>query len=79
VDVRVKIDTIGRRVWKNAKDKFTKTWVRTTNEQDQYWEDFGTEHNMRVIIERYEHAFPVINEVEFTDEKSYIWFMMRWL
>ena len=75
----VKIDTIGHRAWKNAKTEFTKTWVRTTNEQDQYWEDFGTEHNMRVIIERYEHAFPVINEVEFTDEKSYIWFMMRWL
>ena len=78
--MRVSItDQMTRRVWKNAKDKFTETWVRTTNEQDQYWDDFGIAHNMRVIIERYEHAFPVINDVEFKDEKSYAWFMMKWL
>ena len=71
-------DQITRQVWKNARDKFTKTWIRSTAERNQYWNDFGIEHNMRVIIKEWIGGkFALIDEVEFKDEKSYAWFMLR--
>ena len=69
-----------RKVWKKAKDAFIDKWADnsyTLTDIDQFWKDFGTEHNMRVIIETREGDFPVINDVEFKDEKSYAWFILR--
>lgn len=43
-----------------------------------YYEKVGAANGMRVIIDRYIIGFPEINELEFDDEQSLTWFMLRW-
>ena len=76
--MRVEIDTIGRRAWRKAKNDFSINWPDKWT-GPSFWKDFGDTYNMQVIIDRWEHGFPVINEVEFNDEKAYMWFSLRWV
>jgi hypothetical protein len=74
--MRVEIEKLGRGSFMKAKTEFSKTWP---DRKIQYWEDFGKANNLKVIITEVKHGFPVIDALEFNDEQSYIWFMMRWL
>jgi hypothetical protein len=44
----------------------------------RFFDDFGKENNMKVIITEFRHGFPVIDEIEFNSDKDLTWFILRW-
>ena len=81
----VEIEKLGRGSLKKAKTEFSETYPDPTpmlygsDRRRRYWEDFGKANNLEVIITEWHYGYPVIGALEFNDEQSYIWFMMRWL
>lgn len=82
--MRVEIEKLGRGSFTKAKTEFSETYPDPTpalygsDYKRRYWEDFGKANNLEVIITEWRHGFPVIGALDFNDEQSYIWFIMRW-
>jgi len=88
--MEVTIEKLGRDVWRRAKRDFSDrnqdlawpwsgpppAWPHT--DPNRFWEKFGAEYNMKVVISGYKAGFPVIDRVTFNDEKSYVYFLLRW-
>jgi hypothetical protein len=75
----VKVDNI-RAAWKKAKRAHSKVWVLENKMSDasKYWADLGNYYNIKVNIDGYMMGFARIATIEFKDEESYAWFMLRW-
>jgi hypothetical protein len=82
--VIVEVDSIGRAAWLRAKTDFAVTWsqplwpIFKNSSAKQYYKDFGDNYNMQVIIDSWEHGFPIITKVKFKNEQSYTWFVLTW-
>jgi hypothetical protein len=86
----VKVDSI-RQAWRNARnDLSNRVWKDQQMSRssaalngDSFWKTLGRENGMVVKFDRfmqtnYGTPIPVIAEIEFKDEASYAWFMLRW-
>jgi len=43
-----------------------------------FWESFGAANNMKCVIVGHMHHFPIVERLEFADEESYAWFLLKW-
>ena len=81
--MRVEIEKLGRGSFMKAKTEFSKTYpdpaMLGSDRKIQYWEDFGKANNLKVIITEVKHGFPVIDALEFNDEKDYVLYCLRWV
>jgi hypothetical protein len=82
--ITVKVDDI-RPAWRRAKYSFAENWAGGygvygvfAGADDRFFTDFGYQNNMECIIEGHNLSFPIINVVQFKDEKAYAWFLLRW-
>lgn len=88
--MEVTIEKLGRNVWRRARQDFVErnpdtSWIRPGEppvwqhtDSNRFWERFGAEYNMKVVISGYEGVFPVVEGLKFNDEKSYVYFLLRW-
>lgn len=49
-----------------------------TQTPKSFWETLGDENGMTVMVAGHNAGFPVIDVVEFDDEQSHAWFMLKW-
>jgi hypothetical protein len=71
----VKVESI-RPAWNKAKkDLFNSLRGQAPG---SFWKHLGNENRLNVIISGYNGSFPVIDVLEFDDEQSYAWFMLKW-
>lgn len=66
-----------RKAYTSAKKSFIPT-LDPNEDSSTFWENFGRTNNIKIIINSWVGAFPVIDELEFVDEKAYIWFLLKW-
>lgn len=83
--MRVNIEfQLGRRVWKNFRarvrqdPKYLTHFVMSRERIYEYWDQVGTEHNLKVCIRGFWCEFPVIEELEFKSEQDYLLFLLKW-
>lgn len=82
--MKLTIDQLGRKMWGRAKSCFANSYLRAngspyvSTQIENFYREFGRENNMQVIIDDWVDNFPVINSVEFVDEKSYALFILKW-
>jgi hypothetical protein len=88
--MEVTIEKLGRDVWRRAKHDFANrnpdtSWIRPGEppvwqhtDPNRFWERFGAEYNMKVVMSSHKMGFTVIDCVKFNDEKSYVYFLLKW-
>lgn len=67
-----------RSAWMNAKKELFNSRRAAGAGPKMYWAKLAEENKMTVVISGYNGSFPVIDVVEFDDEQSYTWFMLKW-
>lgn len=65
-----------RPAWMKARSELRDS-LRTKS-PNSFWKTLGDENGMTVIVAGHIAGFPVIDVVEFNDEQSYAWFMLKW-
>jgi|APFre7841882793_1041355.scaffolds.fasta_scaffold11057_3 hypothetical protein len=78
--MKIKIEDLGRNIWKKAKRDYALRYPNPNwrGNLDKFWKDFGDAYNMKVVISGYNMGFPIIETIEFNDDKSYVYFLLRW-
>lgn len=83
--MRVNIEfQLGRRVWNNFRaglrqePRQSRYYVITREMIYEYWDQVGTEHNLKVCIRGFWCEFAVIEELEFKSEQDYLLFLLKW-
>ena len=81
--MKISINQMGRQIWNNFKHgvrvKRDNTYFVPSRENIyEWWDQVGTEHNLRVCIRGFWSEFPVIEELEFKSEQDYTLFLLKW-
>jgi hypothetical protein len=79
--IEVDLQTLGPTAWRKAKNDFIaniadldyKRWSA-----EKLYREFGAANGMTIQVDNFKGTFPVITKIEFDDEQSLSWFILRW-